>query len=110
LRNPYRRVDGAGELKFAQSASEVSLEVRILEGFFTPIRAIPVVGKVGEDVGIIHIQMTGPPTEMNARITGVEGFRGLRDRLKDAGKGAVDTVEKQVIDRVLKGLGGLIGQ
>jgi len=110
LRNPYMRVDGAGELKFPQSASELSLEVRILEGFFTPIRAIPVVGKVGEDVGIIHIQMTGPPTEMNARITGVEGFRGLRDRLKDAGKGAVDTVEKQVIDRVLKGLGGLIGQ
>lgn len=104
LANSYLAIRGGGIVDFARRDSKVPMEIEVLEGIFKPVQAVPVVGQTAGKVGVISAEMTGSPYEPKVAATGMRGFQNLGDQIRGAGT----TIEEEVVNRVLQGIGNLI--
>lgn len=112
LDNPYIKIKGRGTLDFPGRRSDLPMEVQVLQGVTRGFAPIPVVGgaasAVSEHMGVVTVKATGPPLEPELTVVGVSGFKGLAGAVLGVGGAAVDTVDKQVVDRIIGTLDSLL--
>lgn len=112
LDNPYIKINGRGTLDFPGRRSDLPMEVQVLQGVTRGFAPIPVVGgaasAVSEHMGVVTVKATGSPLQPELTVVGVSGFKGLAGAVLGVGGAAVDTVDKQVVDRIVGTLDSLL--